>query len=116
MRIRFQSDADLNPAIGRGLVRREPAIDWRPAQKLIPDATPDPEVLQLAADDGRVLVSRDAKTMPRHFAAFIANRSSPGVILIPVSVTIGEAIEELILMWLAWTAEDIENQIWWLTG
>jgi len=54
--------------------------------------------------------------MPRHFAAFIANRSSPGVILIPVSVTIGEAIEELILMWLAWTAEDIENQIWWLTG
>lgn len=114
MKIRFQSDADLNPAIGRGLVRREPAIDWRPAQRFIPDATPDPEVLQLAADDGRVLVSRDAKTMPRHFAEFVATHSSPGLILVPVSVTIGEAIEELLVMWLSWGAEDIENQIWWL--
>ena len=114
MKIRFQSDADLNPAIGRGLVRREPAIDWRPAQRFIPDATPDSEVLQLAAEDGRVLVSRDAKTMPRHFAEFVATHSSPGLILVPVSVTIGEAIEELLVMWLSWGAEDIENLIWWL--
>lgn len=113
MRIRFQSDADLNPAIGRGWARREPAIDWRAAQKFIPDATPDTEVLQLA-EDGRVLVPRDAKTMPRHFAAFTTARSSPGVILVPVSVTVGEAIEDLLVMWLSGTAEDIENQIWWL--
>lgn len=39
------------------LVRREPAIEWRPARKLIPDAAPDPEVLRFAPDDGRVLVS-----------------------------------------------------------
>lgn len=114
MKIRFQSDADLNPAIARGLVRREPAIDWRPAQRFIPDATPDPEVLQLAADDGRVLVPRDAKTMPRHFAEFVATHFSPGLILVPVSVTIGEAIEELPVMWLSWGAEDIHNQLWWL--
>lgn len=116
MRIRFQSDADLNPAIGRGLLRREPAIDWRPSQEFIPEATPDPEVLQMAADDGRVLVSRDAKTMPRHFAAFVTTRSSPGVILIPASVTIGDAIEELLVIWLSWSAKDIENEIWWLSG
>jgi len=74
---RFQSDADLNRAIGRGLVRPEPAIDWRPAQKFIPDAT-DPAVRQLAAGDGRVLVSRDAKTMPHHFAAFAVGRFVAG--------------------------------------
>jgi len=85
-------------------------------QKFIPDATPDPGVLQLAADDGRVLVSRDAKTMPHHFAAFVANRSSPGVILIPASATIGEVIEELLMMWRWWSAEDIQNQIWWPPG
>ena len=96
MRIRFQAAADLHPAIGRGLVRREPAVDWRPAQKFIPDGTPDSAVLQLAADDGRVLVSRDAKTMPRQFAAFVTS-SWPGVILIPASVTIGEAIEECVI-------------------
>ena len=91
-------------------------IDWRPAKRFIPDATPDPGVLRLAADDGRVLVSRDAKTMPHHFAAFVAGRSSPGVILTPARVTIAGAIEELLMMWRSWSAEDIENQIWWLTG
>jgi predicted nuclease of predicted toxin-antitoxin system len=114
VRMRFQADADLNPAIGRGLVRREPAIDWRQAQRFIPDATPDPEVLQFAADDARVLVSRDVNTMPRHFAAFTGMRSSPGVILIPPDTAVGEAIERLILVWLSSTAEEIENQIWWL--
>jgi hypothetical protein len=75
-----------------------------------------PQFLQLAAGDKRVLVSRDAKTMPHHFAAFVVGRSSPGVILIPASVTIGGAIEELLMIWRSWSAEDIKNQIWWLPG
>ncbi|SPF41374.1 hypothetical protein SBA4_2730002 [Candidatus Sulfopaludibacter sp. SbA4] len=29
MTIRFQADADLDPDIGPGMLRREPAIDWR---------------------------------------------------------------------------------------
>jgi hypothetical protein len=114
VRIRFQADADLNPAIGRGLIRQAPEIDWRPAQRFIPAGTPDPHVLRLAAEDGRVLVSRDVATMPSHFAAFVSTRSSPGVILIPPNATVGGAIEKLLIAWLTWTAEDIENQIWWL--
>jgi len=35
--IRFQADADLNPEIGRGLRRREPAIDFRGATGVIPE-------------------------------------------------------------------------------
>jgi predicted nuclease of predicted toxin-antitoxin system len=110
VRIRFQADADLNPAIGRGLVRREPTIDWRPAQRFIPDATPDPEVLQFAAADGRVLVSRDVTTVPRYFAAFVATRLSPGVILIPSDTAVGEAIERLLMAWLSWAAEDMKTR------
>ena len=116
MKIRFQADADLDPDIGRGLLRQEPTIDWRPARGLIPDATPDPEVLELAADEGRVLVSGDVTTMPLHFAVFLATRPSPGVILVPSRVTVGEAIERLLMIWLSWGAEDIENQMWWLSG
>jgi hypothetical protein len=52
--------------------------------------------------------------MPRHFTEFVTARSSPGMILVPASVTVGAAIEELLTMWLSWGAEDIENQIWWL--
>jgi hypothetical protein len=114
VRIRFQADADLNPAIGRGLVRREPAIDWRPARNVIADATPDAHVLALAADDGRVVVSRDVSTMPRHFTEFIVHRNSPGVILVPPATTVAEAIDKLLVAWLSWTVEDMQNQIWWL--
>lgn len=116
MRIRFQADADIGPNIGRGLVRREPTVDWRPAQGFIADATPDLEVLQFAADDGRVLVTGDISTIPRQFAALVGTRVSPGVILLPSDTSVGEAIERLLLIWLSWTAEDIENQIWWLSA
>jgi predicted nuclease of predicted toxin-antitoxin system len=62
---RFQADADLNPEIGRGLRRREPSIDFRAAAEVIADGTADLEVLQIAADDGRVLVSRDVAQRSR---------------------------------------------------
>ena len=104
MRIGFQADADLNPAIGRGLIRQAPEIDWRPAQRFIRDGTPDPDVLRLAAEDGRVLISRDVATMPSHFATFMATYSSPGVILVPPNTTVGGAIEKLLVVWLTWTA------------
>jgi len=116
VKIRFQADADIDPDIGRGLRRQAITIDWRSAQGIIADATPDQDVLELAANDGRVLVSGDVTTMPLHFAAFVATRSSPGVILIPPRATVGEAIERLLMVWLSWAAEDIETQVWWLPG
>lgn len=65
MNLTFQADASLDPEIGSGLIRRDPRIDWRSAQGVLPDATPDPEVLKIAADAGRVLVSNDVATMQR---------------------------------------------------
>lgn len=52
---------------------------------VIADSTPDAEVLRLAAEAGRVLVSADVKTMLVHFAEFVEHRESPGLILIPSS-------------------------------
>jgi hypothetical protein len=114
VRIRFQADADVDPDIGRGLLRRQPSLDWRPAQGLIPDGTPDSEVLRVAARDGRVLVSCDVRTIMGHFTTFVAQQSSPGVILIPSLLSVGEAIERLLLSWSSWSAEELENQIRWL--
>jgi len=61
-----------------------------------------------------VLVSCDVTTIPHHFATFVAAKSSPGVILIPPRVSIGDVIERLLMTWRSWAAEDIQNQIWWL--
>jgi predicted nuclease of predicted toxin-antitoxin system len=112
--LRFQADADLNPEIGRGLRRREPTIDFRGAIGVLPDGTSDPEVLQIAAQAGRVLVSRDVTTMPGHFERFVALHESPGVLLIPSRRSISEVIEGLLLVWLNWAEEDLHNQIRWL--
>jgi predicted nuclease of predicted toxin-antitoxin system len=111
---RFQADADLNPEIGRGLRRREPAIDFRAAAGVIADRTPDSEVLRIAADDDRVLISRDVTTMPGHFARFVAQHESPGLLLIPSRRSIGTLIEGLLMVWLTWTPEDLHNQARWL--
>jgi hypothetical protein len=44
---------------------------------------PDREVLALAARDGRILVTHDSGTMPRHFGEFVESERSAGVIIVP---------------------------------
>jgi hypothetical protein len=114
LKIRFQADADIDPGIRKGLLRREPSIDFRPAAGIVPDGTLDPEVLQIAADDDRVLVSGDLRTMSVHFQDFVATNESPGVLLIPSSRSIGAAIEGLLFVWLNWTPEDLRDRVAWL--
>jgi hypothetical protein len=111
LRIRFQADANIDPDIGRGLLRREPAIDFRGAAGVIPDGTSDPIVLQGAADAGRVLVTGNLRTMRVHFQDFVTRRDSPGVLLVPSTRSIGAAIEGLLIVWLNWTPEDLRNQV-----
>lgn len=94
--------------------RREPAIDFRAAAGVIPDGTPDPEVLRIAADAGRVLVSRDVSTMPGQFEQFIHTQESPGLLLVYSQRPIGSVIEGLLLVWMTWTEEDFRNRARWL--
>src|SRR5437763_14119510 len=98
--IRFVADADLNGSIVGGCRRREPAIDFLSANDANLEGVADPDVLALAAAEDRILVSHDFQTMPRHFGDFLQGRgSSPGLILVPQHMPIGEGIEELLLIW-----------------
>jgi len=67
---------------------------------VIPDKTSDPEVLQIAAESGRVLVSRDVTTMPGHFRQFITETDSPGLLLVASQRSIESVIEALLAVWL----------------
>jgi hypothetical protein len=114
VKLRFQADANLDPDIGRGLQRREPTLDYRTASGVIPDRMQDSEVLELAAADGRVVLTADVRTMPGHFADFILSADSPGLLLVPPGRSVGEVIEAVIACWLSWDAEDVQNQVRWL--
>jgi predicted nuclease of predicted toxin-antitoxin system len=60
----------------------------------------DAEVLNFAAAEGRVLVTHDIRTLPRHFADLLERGGhSPGVILVPQSTPVSVAIESLVLIW-----------------
>jgi hypothetical protein len=111
MTVRFQADADLNAEIVAGVLRREPSIDFQTADEASLGQVPDPEVLALAAQESRILVTHDRRTMPRHFADFILHHSSPGVFIIAQTVSVRVAIEELVLVWAASESAEWRNLI-----
>ena len=95
--------------------RNEPHIDFRFASEarsggglkgLVDDA-----VLAIAAEEGRILVTHDRRTMPGHFAEFITTHESPGVLIIPRRMQLSDAVEWLITIWTASEAEEWLNQI-----
>jgi predicted nuclease of predicted toxin-antitoxin system len=106
MRVRFQADADLDGRVLRGLKRAAPELDIRSAQDAALDALSDPQVLRLAANDQRVLISQDRGSMPAHFDRFIAHHASPGLILLREGIPIATAIEQIVLIWSASDADE----------
>ena len=114
MKVRFIADYDFNGEIRDGLVRREPSIDFLSGFEAGLEGVPDPDVLEKAADEGRVLVTHDQRTMPYHFAEFIPRRQSPGVFILPQRIEIGAAIDELLLIWSASDSDEWINLILYL--
>ena len=111
MKINFLADENLRRAIVLGLRRREPSVSFLQAYEAGAAGKDDLTVLQLAAEQHRIVVSHDVRTMPGHFGQFIPRQASPGVILIPQSLPVSTAIEELLIVWLASEAEEWVNQI-----
>jgi len=111
MKVRFQADADLNQILLKATLRREPSIDFQTAYAAGLVSLNDKEILAKAAEQGRVLVTHDRKTMPKHFAEFIAIRESPGVIIVQQKLSVNAAAEDLILIWAASESEEWINRI-----
>ncbi|MGO8813483.1 MAG: DUF5615 family PIN-like protein [Terriglobia bacterium] len=111
MKIKFLADENLRRAIVLGLRRREPSASFLQAFEARTAGRDDPTVLQIAAEQNRILVSHDVRTMPEHFRSFITRHESPGVILIPQKLPLGTAIEDILTIWLASEAEEWVNQI-----
>ena len=73
--IKVQADADLKQAIVSGVIRRQPNIDFQSANEAELEGLKDAEVLLLAAQNGRLLITHDRKTMPLEFGQFITNQT-----------------------------------------
>lgn len=111
-RPRFQADNDLEQRIVVATRRLDPAVDFQTAAALGLHHLSDPEVLALAAREGRVLVSHDRRTLPGHFREFVASQRSPGLIIVSQRLPVGRPAELLHLLWAASEAQEYANVIY----
>jgi hypothetical protein len=115
VKVRFQADADFDRRIVRATLRREPAIELQLATAARGGAglggIPDASVLVVAAQEGRMLLSHDHRTLPRHFGDFITTQKSPGVIIGLQRMLVSVAVEWIMTIWTAREAEEWVKQI-----
>ncbi len=116
MTVRFLADENLDSAIIRGLLSREPAVDILDVKAAGLRGTGDSALLDFAAQQDRVLITYDRNTMTRHFRDRLnRGKRSPGVFILPQDeAAIGRIIESLLLIWAASEAAEWSNQIIYL--
>ena len=49
--------------------------------------------------------------MPRHFAEFLMEHDSPGLVIVPHRLRVGAVVEDLMRMWSETELEDWRNRI-----
>ena len=110
--MKFVADVNFNNHILKGLRERVPSLDVIRLQDLGMGRTIDPEVLEWAADDGRIVLTHDVKTMTKYAAARLeAGLPMPGVFEVSETLTIGTAIDELHVIIECSTQEEWNQRI-----
>ncbi len=105
-------DENLNHRILRGLKLRFPSLDYVIAQATELQGSKDSVLLAWAGQHGRVLMTHDSKTIPRFaYERIAAGEPMPGVIVIPWDLQIGQAIEELIILFECSRPKDFRNSV-----
>jgi hypothetical protein len=90
-------DEDAHGPILAGLRLHHPDIDALGEREVLPEGTLDPDVLEWAAAQGRVVVTHDKRTMTA--AARDRMRSGlpfPGMIVVPQRYPVGRAIRDIV--------------------
>lgn len=97
--LRLLADHDFDGRILRGMFRRMPGLELARAQDVGLAQTDDALILEWAAQDGRVVLTHDVRTMvPAAYERVTAGLPMPGLLVVPQSVPIGAAIEEIVLV------------------
>jgi len=105
-------DENLNHRIVRGLSRTLPEIDYAIAQNVGLQGRPDPALLAWAADQRRILVTHDLKTIPKFGYQRVKEKMPmPGVIAVPDTLSIGRAIEDLALIAECGEPDELANLV-----
>lgn len=105
--VRYLFDEDFNGRIVRGVRRRLSSLDTITVQEAGLRDAPDSAVLEWAAAEGRVVISHDHRTS-RAYAEERMKAALPmaGLILVRQDYSLGQAIDDLVLIGEITTAEE----------
>ncbi|HEX5273140.1 MAG TPA: DUF5615 family PIN-like protein [Gemmataceae bacterium] len=113
--LRLLSDENFNGDIVRGLLRRHPALDLARVQDVGLMRTPDPDILEWAAAQGRVLLSHDASTVPpAAYQRVSQGKLMPGVFILPDRMSVGQAVDEVLFLALEVAPDEWKDQVLFL--
>ena len=106
------ADEGFNRNILRGVLSHDPAIAIVRVQDVGMSGATDPDILQWAAQEGRIVLTHDKRTMRADaIARLIAGLPMPGLIVVHQDTPEGRAIEGLLLMIGTTFEGEWENQI-----
>ncbi len=115
--IRFLLDENLTPRYRTALLRLEPqVVVWHVGLPGAPaKGTIDPAILRWCEVNDFILVTNNRRSMPRHLQEHMANgRHIPGILVVSEQMTMGEIIEDLLLIWMAAPVGAFQDQIVYL--
>ena len=110
--IRLLTDENFDHNILRGLVRRVPHLDFVLVQDVGLASQSDLILLKWAASKHRTIITQDRKTMIP-YAEQLVKQGEPmgGLIVVPQSLGIGRAIDDLELMVECYSEEEMCDAI-----
>jgi hypothetical protein len=95
-----------------GLLRRHPELRIERVVDVGLGGHGDADLLSWAAEHGYVFVTHDARTVPVHFFALLQiEEAVPGVVVVPQSMPIGRALDELELILFALESGELAGRI-----
>ncbi len=108
-------DENVEKALFLGLKRRYPGLDAVRVVDVGLGGKSDAEVLEWAAREGRVLVSRDQATLSAEAVRRIeGGKPMPGLILLRRGVGVGRILEDLELLLATARPGELENAVLYL--
>ena len=108
-------DENFHGTILSGLKQRLPDSDIKHAHELGIRGMPDPALLQLASELGRVLLTHDRRTMIDYaYERLAAKEPMSGLVYVPRWLRLGQALDELELLFAVSGEEEIRGHVWLL--
>ncbi|MEZ4767610.1 MAG: DUF5615 family PIN-like protein [Caldilineales bacterium] len=112
---RFVTDENFNNDILRGVIRIRPSLDIVRVQDVGLRSATDATILEWTAQEQRILLSHDLKTIPRFALERVRlGLPMPGVFVASRDIAVGQAVEDIVLLSDCSLDGEWENQILYL--